>query len=278
MRILVVSDIHANLAALDAVREPFDVCLCLGDLVEYGPDPVACVAWVRANARYCVRGNHDHGVAHDVEVTGQSGFRYLTMATRRATGDQLPAADRRYLATLPTTQFVTLGGLRFMLVHACPRDPMDEYVAPDPVAWSQRLTGISVDFLLVGHTHTPFKLTCDRTTVVNPGSVGLQRDGNPLARYAVIEDGRVTLKQVSYDIPRVVAAVRASTLTPLAKTMLANVYERGRYVHPPELPTPGGNRGPGLTPPPMQPVAPAAAPNPAESEAVLLVPAPEPGR
>ena len=63
MRILLVADIHANRHALDAIREPFDVCLCMGDLVEYGPDPKPVIDWVRANALSCVRGNHDHGTA-----------------------------------------------------------------------------------------------------------------------------------------------------------------------------------------------------------------------
>ena len=84
MRILIIADIHANWAALDAIREPFDACLCVGDLVEYGPQPREVVAWVRENCVRCVRGNHDHGTAQSVDVFGVGGFRYLTMATRPA--------------------------------------------------------------------------------------------------------------------------------------------------------------------------------------------------
>ena len=62
MRILVVSDIHANWPALSAIDQPFDVCLCLGDLVDYGPDPAPCVRWAMDHATYAIRGNHDHGV------------------------------------------------------------------------------------------------------------------------------------------------------------------------------------------------------------------------
>ena len=82
MRILVVSDIHANWAALAAIDQPFDVCLCLGDLVDYGPDPLPCVRWAMANATYGIRGNHDHGVAQGIPVTGETGFRYLTQSSR----------------------------------------------------------------------------------------------------------------------------------------------------------------------------------------------------
>ena len=245
MRILVVSDLHSNPAALMAVRERFDVCLCLGDLVDYGPDPAPCLEWVRKNATYTVRGNHDHGVAQDVLIQGASGFRYLTMATRKTTSPLLTDRDRRFLADLPTTQLVTIDGFRIMMVHASPRDPMDEYVQPDPKAWAARLTGIKVDFLLVGHTHIPFKLNAGRTTVVNPGSVGLQRDGNPKARYAIIEDGKVELKQVDYDIQQTITSVDASNLDILAKQMLTHVYNVGRYVHPAGLlvPTPSVKNG-----------------------------------
>ena len=85
MRVLVVADIHGNRAALEAIQEPFDACVCIGDLVDYGPEPGPCVEWVRENALYCVRGNHDHGVAQDVAVSGVAGFRFLTSITRPLT-------------------------------------------------------------------------------------------------------------------------------------------------------------------------------------------------
>ena len=230
MRILVVSDLHANPSALAAVREPFDVCLCLGDLVEYGPDPGPCVEWARQTGAITVRGNHDHGAVQGVDIQGVSGFRYLTMATRRATAERLSDEDRRFLAALPTSRMLKLDGKRFLLVHASPRDPLDEYVGADPAAWEARLGGLHVDFLLVGHTHLQFSLQAGRTTVVNPGSVGLQRDGDPRARYAVIEDGRVELKQAAYDVEAAVAAVADSPIEPTAKKLLAEVYRIGRYV------------------------------------------------
>jgi putative phosphoesterase len=240
VRILVVSDLHANPPALAAVREPFDVCLCLGDLVEYGPDPGPCVEWARATCAVTVRGNHDHGAVQDVEVQGISGFRYLTMASRQATAAKLSDADRRFLADLPTSHMLTLGGKKFLLVHASPRDPLDEYVGADPAAWAVRLGGVKVDYLLVGHTHLQFSLQAGSTTVVNPGSVGLQRDGDPRARYAVIEDGKVELKQVEYDVEKVVAALVDSPLEPPAKRLLAEVYRAGKYVPF----TPGANGHP----------------------------------
>lgn len=240
MRILVIADIHANRAALDAIREPFDACLCLGDLVEYGPHPAECIDWVRTHATACVRGNHDHGAVQDVPVLGTVGFRYLTMASRRVTVPALAPADRRFLADLPTTSLVTLGGWRFFLVHASPRDPLEEYVPADPDEWKSRVHGIRADFVLVGHTHHQFEFRLNHTTVVNPGSVGLPRDGDPRARYAVIENGVVQLKAVEYDVERTIAGVEASAIDPPAKRQLADVYRLGKYQFTPP-PSANGN-------------------------------------
>ena len=242
MRTLVVSDVHGNSAALEAVvkaaRGPFDAVLCLGDLVDYGPDPACCVNWVMRHATHAVRGNHDHGAAQDVDIVGVSGFRFLTMSTRRHTRAHLAPEHLRYLADLPTTKLLALNGQRLMMVHASPRDPMDEYVPNDPEAWAARLNGLPIDLLFVGHTHLPFTLAAGRTTVVNPGSVGLPRDGNTNARYALLEDGVVTLHEVEYDIERTVAAVMRAPLDPVAQQMLCDVYRQGRYVHPPGRPQP----------------------------------------
>lgn len=232
MRILVIADIHANWPALAAIDEPFDACISVGDLVEYGPHPREVVSWVRANAARSVRGNHDHGVAQNVDVFGVGGFRYLTMVTRGPTIRALGAGDRRYLADLPTLDLFTLGGKKFAVVHATPRDPLDEYVLPDPAAWTARVAGLNVDIVCVGHTHAPFVLQAGKTTVLNPGSVGLQRDGNPLARYAIIDNGEILLKQTAYPVEETIAAVDASDLDPRAKRMLAEVYRNGRIAVP----------------------------------------------
>ena len=110
MRILVVSDIHANWAALAAITQPFDVCLCLGDLVDYGPDPAPCVRWAMTHATYAIRGNHDHGVAQGIPVSGATGFRYLTQVSRPSMWEALGPEERRYLLQLPVTQRVHARG------------------------------------------------------------------------------------------------------------------------------------------------------------------------
>lgn len=235
MRILVVSDLHGNRAAIEAVAEPHDVCFCLGDLVDYGPEPAACIRWAMANADYAVRGNHDHGVAQEVPVTGDMGFRYLTRVTRPDMWEALDAEERKYLLQLPVTQRVTIGDVRFLLVHATPRDPLDEYLLRDEAAWARRLETVDADVVCVGHSHMQFKLRVGDKTVLNPGSVGLPRDGDPRAAYAVIEDGRIELKRVPYPIEETVAAFESSPWPDRAKSMLTHVLRNGRLPQPTSL-------------------------------------------
>lgn len=232
MRILVVSDIHANWPALQAIQEPYDACLFLGDLVDYGVTPVPCVDWVRKHATYAVRGNHDHGAVQRVDIVGTAGYRYLTSLTRPLNCELLSEDDRLFLSRLPLTSTFVLDGKRFFLVHATPRDPMDEYAPSDPELWIRRLEGLDTDFLCVGHTHQPFILRIGKTTVLNPGSVGLPRDGDPRASYAIITDGQVELKRVEYPVDQIIAAVEATELPAQAKKMLADGYQAGKLVRP----------------------------------------------
>ena len=227
MRILLVSDIHANWPALAAVREACDVCLFLGDLVDYGCDPAPCLDWVRTNATHSIRGNHDHGAAQDVAVNGGVGFKYLTGATRPLTRDRLGPAGLRFLADLPVTRTITLDRRRFLLVHATPRDPLDDFAPPDPAVWARRLDGVRADVVCVGHTHHQFAFDLGGTLVVNPGSIGLPRDGDPRAAYAVIDGPHVDLKRVEYPVEDAVRRVEASPLPERAKEMLAAVYRTG---------------------------------------------------
>ena len=145
MRILLVSDIHANGPAIAAVREACDVCLFLGDLVDYGTEPGASIDWVRRHATHAIRGNHDHGAAQGVMVNGGLGFKYLTSVTRPLTCSRLSEVDRRFLADLPVTLSLDLDGRRFLLVHATPRDPLDEFAPPDAGFWAKRLDGVEAD-------------------------------------------------------------------------------------------------------------------------------------
>ena len=228
MRILVVSDIHANWPALAAIDEPHDVCFCLGDLVDYGPSPAECVRWAMTYAHHAIRGNHDHGVAQGVPVAGESGYRYLTKASRPFQWKALAADERTYLLQLPLTRRVTLDGKRFLLVHGTPRDPLDEYLMVDPQTWAKRVENSEADYVCVGHSHMQFQLTAGSTVVLNPGSVGQPRDGDPRAAYAIIEDGRIELKRLSYPIDETAARIEATDMPDRAKDLLIRSLRLGR--------------------------------------------------
>jgi len=227
MRILLISDIHGNWPALQAVAtETYDVCLCLGDLVDYGLEPAPCIAWVRQNAHVTVRGNHDHGVAQNVVVNGKVGYKFLSGITRALTRERLGEEDIRFLGRLPVTQMVTLDDTRFLLVHASPRDPLDEYALPDADYWARRLERVEADVVCVGHTHMPYVLPVGEKMVINPGSVGQPRDGDPRASYAILElDGaQINLHRVEYPIEDTLRVVQESTLADSVKAMLFEVF------------------------------------------------------
>lgn len=200
MKILILADVHSNWPALQAIEERFDVCLFTGDLVDYATEPLPCLRWMREHATVVVRGNHDHAVAHGVPIHGEGGYRGLAAATRPLHWKMLEPTDIDYLVRMPVTRHCSLDGFSFYLVHGTPRDPLDEYLAGNEEAWAARLSSIEADFVCVGHTHLPFHLQLERTQLINPGSVGQPRDGDPRCSYAVIENGRVEIRRVPYDI------------------------------------------------------------------------------
>jgi putative phosphoesterase len=232
MRILLLADIHANWPALQAINEPFDECLVLGDLVDYGLEPSPCIQWVMEHATYSIRGNHDHGVAQNVKVQGKNGFKYLTAVTRPLTQDLISSAERRYLGALPVSRRCTLDQARFLLVHATPRDPLDEYAMADADFWARRLADVDAHVICVGHTHQPYVLEVGDKLVINPGSVGQPRDGDARASYAIIENQRVELKRVEYQIEDAVRGIQESNLPEPAKALLAEVVRTGRMAKP----------------------------------------------
>lgn len=228
MRILLLADIHANWPALQAIAEPHDICLFLGDLVDYGLEPVPCIQWVQRRAHYAVRGNHDHGMAQNVFVGARSsGFKHLTAATRTLTRGLLEDDHVRYLSQLPTQRLITIENTRFLLVHATPRDPLDEYAPNDPEFWARRLQQVDADVICVGHTHHPYVLEVGDKLVINPGSVGQPRDGDPRASYAIIEDERIELKRVDYPVDDTLRSIRESALPHGTKEMLQDVFRTG---------------------------------------------------
>ena len=230
MRVLVVSDLHGNEAALRAVsrvEEP-DAVLCLGDLVDYGPAPGACIAWVRTNTVATVRGNHDDALVRGVRCPCGPDVQPLSDATQDLARRVLGPEDVTWLRTLPPEARVTIGGVRFHLVHATPDDPLFAYLRPDEVdAWGRVVEPVDADVILVGHTHFPMVLKLGSKLVVNPGSVGQPRDGDPRAAYAVVDDGVPALCRAAYDVEETVRALAASGLDSAFVRALSGVLRTG---------------------------------------------------
>jgi diadenosine tetraphosphatase ApaH/serine/threonine PP2A family protein phosphatase len=234
VRILVVSDVHANLAAFSAVLEAadqVDFVWSLGDLVGYGPEPAACIDLLRVRAHVAVAGNHELAVSGGI---GVQDFNPIAAAAALWTSDALSDADTAWLRDLPPVAEQE----GFTLVHGSLRDPVWEYLDSDEVARAQlRLQGTPYSF--VGHTHLP--LLCyeggrldwavegqtvaldGRRFVANPGSVGQPRDGDPRAAYAIVDTEAAVLSfhRVAYDVAATQAGIRAAGLPELLAARLA---------------------------------------------------------
>jgi predicted phosphodiesterase len=239
MRVAVFSDIHANLAALEAVLEAIDaetpdMLWCLGDLIGYGPKPNECTAVVRERADVCLCGNHDLGILGTIdlsEFSGDAGF------AARWTQEVLDPDARAFLETLEPTG--RSDGVA--LYHGSARDPVWEYVLSGDAAYATlRLT--TEQIVLVGHSHVALEVRlhellvegglaaagtqldlADARWVMNPGSVGQPRDGDPRAAWMLLDldAQRAEFRRVDYDIERTQAEMRAVGLPEPLVTRLA---------------------------------------------------------
>jgi diadenosine tetraphosphatase ApaH/serine/threonine PP2A family protein phosphatase len=240
MRVAVLSDIHGNLHALRAVldavaAEEVDALWCLGDLVGYGPRPNECCAEVERAASLCLVGNHDLGVLGRIPL---AEFSDDAAAAARWSQSELGAEARSYLEGLDSR--ATADDVE--LFHASPRDPVWEYVLSDEVALAAfRLT--SAPIVLVGHSHVALAFVledgavdgavvpggaeidlADGRFILNPGSVGQPRDGDPRAAYLVLDlDARRALhRRVAYPIERTQEEIRERGLPETLADRLAH--------------------------------------------------------
>lgn len=207
MKIGVISDIHSNRVALDRVLAEMpavDEIICAGDVVGYNPWPAECLDIVRERAMPTVMGNHDRAVAGH----GSFGFNSMAGAGVQHSRDQLSAEQIDWLDQLPTTRRVCDD--RIKIVHGHPDNP-DRYTYPEE--FGANLLG-DEDVLVMGHTHIQHHERYDEGVVMNPGSVGQPRDGDPRGAFAVLdlETLDVTEYRVEYDIERVQAAVAEAGL------------------------------------------------------------------
>ncbi len=226
LRVLVISDIHANIDALEAIDEQYDRLLCLGDIVDYGPAPVACLEALR-EPMLRVRGNHDNAVAFRTDCGCGEAFRHLSVETREYMWQVLSDRQISWLGEPELLLETEIDGKRIYAVHAAPSDPLFKYLPPDtPDDELAREAALAdADIILMGHTHKPFLREAGGKLLVNAGSVGQPRDGIPQASYAVIEDGRVSLHRAEYDLERAASRLRELPLDEVAREQLTYILE-----------------------------------------------------
>jgi predicted phosphodiesterase len=249
MRVLVISDIHGNLVALETVlataaEDHFDVVWCLGDIVGYGPSPNECVEIVRERAELCVIGNHDWA------VLGRPGMNVddFNPQARQAvlwTREQLTAENRAYLDQLPDRPVSPPNHAEFLLTHASPREPVWEYILTPGIAM-ENFAVFQEAACLVGHTHKPaiyrwrlhqephddegmanvehllpetgktfaLDVSTSQRLILNPGSVGQPRDNDARAAYAILDLAEMQWRQerVAYPVELTQSQMRAASL------------------------------------------------------------------
>ncbi len=234
----IISDIHANLEALEAVFQDIDhrgikTVFCLGDVVGYGADPRECLDLVAERCEVCLCGNHDHAVFYE-PFNFNIGAERACYWTRQLFEDETskPARDSRwdFLGRLPVRY--EYDGLLF--VHGSPRKPVNEYLFSEDVYTNPQKILSNFERLeegtracFVGHTHVPgiflddpyfdppdelterdrYRLTDDEKAIVNVGSVGQPRDRDPRASYVVVDDRTVEFVRVAYDADKAASKI-----------------------------------------------------------------------
>ena len=241
-RTAILSDIHGNLSALEAVLEDIDQLnvdriVCLGDVIGYGPEPCACLDKVM-DFEFCVLGNHDSSALFDPEGFNMAAEQAIFWTRNQIEcGSDGPEASLRrmeFLCSLPRVVQEdgigqTEGGLMF--VHGSPRGPTNEYVFPEDtqnVKKMEKLFSLFPHLCFQGHTHVPGIFTSDlrfvrpvdtaagfgvsdpmQRMMINVGSVGQPRDGDNRSCYVVLNEDVIEFRRVEYDIERTVRAIEA---------------------------------------------------------------------
>ncbi|MFZ0544254.1 MAG: metallophosphoesterase family protein [Candidatus Promineifilaceae bacterium] len=226
MRVLIISDIHANLIAFETVlahaKGKWDMLWCLGDVIGYGPDPNECIALLQEQKHLSLSGNHDWAVLGRLDIfTFNADARSAISWTQNILTEQ----NKKYLEDLPSMVVEDT----FTLAHASPRHPVWEYILDQNTA-AANFSYFDTPYCLVGHTHAPvifeevgeeeavahlpvygqsLNLNGNRL-IINPGSVGQPRDSDPRAAYAILDTNKMTWEhfRVAYDIPAVQERMR----------------------------------------------------------------------
>ncbi len=222
MKALILSDVHANILALEAIwakESDSDLILCCGDVVDYGLYPREVLAWLRVHNAHCVQGNHDAWVARQY----REGNTLETVAPGEGlwahyAAGLLDEADVQYLENLPRGMTVEVDGLLYGMTHLYREYneivSLHAYHAFTAELFDQTTPG-TITRMLMGHTHRQgVRYLADDVLWVNPGSVSYRRHDDPdqAAHYATITDGKISLRRVEYDVTPLYRAVQSLRL------------------------------------------------------------------
>jgi putative phosphoesterase len=221
VKVAFVSDMHGNLEALTTVlqdienKNDMDFICCTGDVVGYYPHPIECIDMVRKQCKHVIKGNHDEVVTDKNFDRQKSWFNPFAAAALTWTRERLLRADSathfHYLESLPVSMEILIEDRKVLLAHGTPEDKWEYFLYPfwlDTPPPDQRVTlGKWLkkwDLVVIGHTHQPFIYKYRKKVVLNPGSVGQPRDGNPKASYAIVDINtskiRAEIIRLDYDI------------------------------------------------------------------------------
>lgn len=221
MKIGLISDIHANKEALEAVLEEMeaDKVLCAGDLTGYGADPNEVIETIRDKEIMTVRGNHDAKAVHQLETAFNPSAELALEYNREYLEDE----NWEYLEDLPEMREQTFEDIDISILHGSPDEPLEGYVYRREVGKELIDENFekAPDVLVLGHTHVPFVKETENCVIVNPGSVGQPRDRNPKASYAVLdtEDMSVDIKRTTYDIEKAAEKVKEQFTSRLSERL-----------------------------------------------------------
>ena len=203
MKIGVISDIHGNLPSLEAVLNAFDerdvdTIVCLGDLVGYFHQSLEVLESVIDSNTVTILGNHEAYLLGILDCSIANWFAYNLDYVRSS----IPPRVLEWLSGLPRELFMTIDGLNLAFFHGSPWQPLEGYVYPDSTSLS-RFTQLPYDFVFLGHTHYQMIKNLRNTTIINPGSCGLPRDGDRRAGAAILHVGndvQIELLRIEYDV------------------------------------------------------------------------------
>jgi predicted phosphodiesterase len=226
----IISDIHGNLEALEAVladiqqQQIFEI-YCLGDIIGYGPNPRECIDLVMKNCQVTILGNHDQAALFDPEGFNAGAERAIFWTRQMLESGEAVSNERRweFLGDLPRMRREET----FLFVHGSARNPLNEYVFPEDVynqRKMERIFGLVDRYCFQGHTHIPGVFTedynflspdevkhrielGDQKVLVNVGSVGQPRDGDPRSSYVVLDGKTVNFRRVPYDFEKTIAKI-----------------------------------------------------------------------